>query len=100
MWKLQLDKVKKIPTEPSRPAEALSEKYGDWEGKENAYRTFWTCRGSFWKIWGLRPRVLYWVYTVIVKPTITYTTLVWWPRVRLKTNRTELSKLYRIACSV
>jgi hypothetical protein len=29
MWKLQLDKVKKIPTEPSRPAEALSEKYGD-----------------------------------------------------------------------
>jgi hypothetical protein len=37
-----------------------------------AYRAFWTCRGSFEKTWGLKPKVVYWIYTVVVRPIVTY----------------------------
>jgi hypothetical protein len=36
-------------------------------------------RGTFWRIWGLRPKVMYWIYTVIVRPIVTYAATVWWP---------------------
>jgi hypothetical protein len=31
----------------------------------NAYKVFWTCRGTFGKTWGLKPKVVYWIYTVV-----------------------------------
>jgi hypothetical protein len=30
-----------------------------------AYKAFWTCRGTFSKTWGLRPKVVYWIYTTV-----------------------------------
>jgi hypothetical protein len=27
-------------------------------------RAFWTCRGTFGKTWGPKPKVVYWIYTV------------------------------------
>jgi hypothetical protein len=33
-----------------------------------AYKVFWTCRGTFGKTWGLKPKVIYWIYTVVVRP--------------------------------
>jgi hypothetical protein len=39
-WKKQLDKV-----------------------IDKAYKAFWTCRVTFGKTWGLKPKVLYWIYT-------------------------------------
>ncbi|XP_017464533.1 PREDICTED: uncharacterized protein LOC108357952 [Rhagoletis zephyria] len=29
--------------------------------------------------WGLKPRILHWMYTAIVRPIISYGALVWWP---------------------
>jgi hypothetical protein len=52
MWKRQLDVINK------------------------AYRAFWTCRGTFGRTWGLRPQVVYWIYTVVVRPIVTYTATV------------------------
>jgi hypothetical protein len=26
---------------------------------------FWTCEGTFGKIWGLKPTVVYWIYTMV-----------------------------------
>jgi hypothetical protein len=41
-----------------------------------AYKAFWTCRGTFGKTWGLTPRVVYWIYTAVVSafygPPLTY----------------------------
>jgi hypothetical protein len=63
-----------------------------------AYRAFWTCRGTFGKTWGLRPQVMYWIYTVVVRPIVTYAATVWWPRMKYGTSRAELTKLQRMAC--
>jgi hypothetical protein len=41
-WKKQLDKVIKM-----------------------TYKTFWTCGGTFRKTWGLKPKVMCWIYTAV-----------------------------------
>jgi hypothetical protein len=35
--------------------------------------------------------------TMVVRPIITYAATVWWPRVKFKTSKVELSKLKRMA---
>jgi hypothetical protein len=42
--------------------------------------------------------VIYWIYTAVVRPIVTYAATVWWPRVKLKRSQAELSKLQRVAC--
>jgi hypothetical protein len=37
-----------------------------------AYKIFWMCRSTFGEIWGLKPKVVYWIYTVVVSPITTY----------------------------
>jgi hypothetical protein len=64
-WKKQLDKV-----------------------IDRAYKSFWTCRGTFKKTWGLKPKVVYWIYTVVVTPIVTYAATIWWPTVKNKPGRT------------
>jgi hypothetical protein len=34
---------------------------------------------------------------MVVRATITYATIVWWPRVKFKTSRAKLSMLQRMA---
>jgi hypothetical protein len=74
-WKKQLDKV-----------------------INKAYKAFWTCRDTFRKTWGLKPKVIYWIYIAVVRPIVTYAATVWWPRVKFKRSQAELSKLQRVAC--
>jgi hypothetical protein len=50
-WKKQLDKV-----------------------INKAYRAFWTC--TFEKTWGLKPKVVYWIYTAVIRPIVTYAATV------------------------
>jgi hypothetical protein len=45
------------------------------------------------KTWELKPKVVYWIYTAVVRPIITYAATIWWPRIKLKTSQAELSKL-------
>jgi hypothetical protein len=63
-----------------------------------AYRAFWMCRDTFGKTLGMKPKVMCWIYTMVVRPIITYADTVWWPRVNFKTSKVELSKLQRMAC--
>jgi hypothetical protein len=60
-----------------------------------AYRAFWMCRDTVGKTWGLKPKVMYWIYTVVVRPIVTFATTLW---VQFKTRKVELSKLQRMAC--
>jgi hypothetical protein len=63
-----------------------------------AYRAFWTCKGTFGKNWGPTPRVVHWIYTMVIRPVLIYSPMVWWPRVRHNVSRAELGKLQRLAC--
>jgi hypothetical protein len=47
----------------------------------------------FGKTWGLKPKVIYWIYTVVLRPIVTYAATMWWFRIKFKT-----SKLQRMAC--
>jgi hypothetical protein len=62
-----------------------------------AYRAFWTCKGTFGKTWGLKPRVLHWIYTMVIRSILIYGSMVWWPRLRY-ISRMELYKLQRLVC--
>jgi hypothetical protein len=42
--------------------------------------------------------VVFWIYTAVVRPTITYAATIWCPRVELKIIQTELNELQRMAC--
>jgi hypothetical protein len=55
-----------------------------------AHKSFWICRGTFWKTWGLKPMVIYCIYTAVVSPIATYAASVWWTRVKLKPARQNL----------
>jgi len=59
-----------------------------------ADRAFWTCTGTSGKIWGLKPRVVHWIYTMVVRPILTYGSTVWWLRVR-KMSAGQSSASYR-----
>jgi hypothetical protein len=62
-----------------------------------AYRAFWTCNGTFGKTWDLKPRVVHWFCTMVIRPVLTYGCTVWWPKVRYNVSRTELSKLQNLS---
>jgi hypothetical protein len=63
----------------------------------NACRDFWTCKGTFVKTSSLKPQVVFWMYTMVMRPMLTYGSTVWWPRVICKVSRMELCKLQRLA---
>jgi hypothetical protein len=63
-----------------------------------AYRAFRTCKGTSDKTWGLKPRVVHWIYTMVIRPVLPYSSMVWWPKIRYNVSRTELSKIKRLAC--
>jgi hypothetical protein len=47
------------------------------------------------KAWGLKPKVVYWLYTSVVSPILTYATLLWWE----KASQTSVNrKTAHLAC--
>jgi len=50
------------------------------------------------KKWGLRPNMVHWLYTRVIRPSILYGALVWWPKVIQETTKTQLGRIQRMAC--
>ena len=50
------------------------------------------------KTWGLKPKMTNWLYITVVRPIITYASLVWWPKVEQRTAQNKLQRLQRLAC--
>jgi hypothetical protein len=48
-----------------------------------AYSSFWLCHQSLVKTWGLKPKVVHWLYTDRVRPMLMYTAIVCWLKVGL-----------------
>jgi hypothetical protein len=47
-----------------------------------AYWAFCTCKGTFGKMWGLKPTVLCWIYAMVIRLILICESMVWWPRVK------------------
>jgi hypothetical protein len=56
------------------------------------------CRRVCGRRWGLRPRVVSWLFTSVVRPSITYASLVWWPGCETTRAQQALSSVQRLAC--
>jgi hypothetical protein len=59
---------------------------------------YWQCRLAVGKTWGLSPKVVAWLYTSVVRPILSYASLVWWRRVELKNAQKSLSHLQWMTC--
>ena len=44
-----------------------------------AHKLLWTCRRACGMGWGLRPKVVHWLFVAIIQLTISFESLVWWP---------------------
>ena len=55
-------------------------------------------RRSVGKTWGISPKIAQWIYTAIIRPTITYAAVVWWSRVDKKVACNKLNHIQRLAC--
>jgi hypothetical protein len=62
-----------------------------------SYRAFETCRCTSGEAWGLKPKMMYSIYTLILRTVVTCAATVWWPRINFKRITAELSKLRRMA---
>ena len=63
-----------------------------------AYNVLWVCRRAYGAMWGLRPEAVHWVYVFIIRPSITFASLVWWSGCQTARAKKTLSRLQRLAC--
>jgi hypothetical protein len=63
-----------------------------------ACNLLWACKRACGVRWGIRPRVVHWLYVFIVMPSITFASLVSWPGCEAARAKQQLSKVQRLAC--
>jgi hypothetical protein len=61
--------------------------------------SFWLCYRTLGITWGLKSKIVHWLYTGTIWPRLIYMTTVWWRRVGLATFRVEHLCLQRLACA-
>jgi len=62
------------------------------------HNLLWACRRVCGAGWGLRPKIVHWLYVAIVEPTISFASLVWWPGYQTASTKKKPSKVQRLAC--
>ena len=63
-----------------------------------AQNLLWACRRAYGVMWGLRHSVVYWIYVSIIRPFVTFASLIWWPGCQTASAKKELSRFQRVAC--
>ena len=54
----------------------------------------WSCGATR----GLTPKVVHWLYVSIIRPSITFASLVWWPGCQMANAKKRLRTVQRLAC--
>jgi len=65
---------------------------------KKAQNLMWVCRRACGVTWGLRPRAVHWLYVAIIRPSVTFASLVWWPGCQTASAKRKLSRVQRLAC--
>ena len=55
--------------------------------------SLWLCRRAIGSNWGLKPDTLLWIFKAILRPRLTYASIVWWSRVKQKAAMARLERL-------
>jgi len=56
------------------------------------------CRKACAATWGLRPKESHWLYVSIIRPSITFASLVWWPDCQTASANKKLRSVQRLVC--
>ena len=59
---------------------------------------FYAYKKTFSKRWGLKPYIVHWMYTAVIRPILTYGALVWWNAANTRTYLSILGRVQRLAC--
>jgi len=65
---------------------------------KKAQNSMWACRRACGVTWGLKPSVVHWLYVAIIRQSVTFASLVWWPGCQTASAKKKLSKVQRWAC--
>ena len=66
--------------------------------RKKALIAWYTCNKCFSRKWGLKPYIVKWIYTAVVRPILCYGALVWWRAAKIKVRRDRLGTVQRKAC--
>ena len=61
------------------------------------YNLLWAFRRVCRARWGLRLKLVQWLYVGIVRPAISFASVVWWPGCQTASAKKKLSKVQRLA---
>jgi hypothetical protein len=62
-----------------------------------AQTTFVAVRHTSGTKWGLRLNMVHWLYTRVIRLSISYGALIWWSKITQKTTKTQLRRIQRMA---
>ena len=65
---------------------------------QKACRIYGQCRKFFGLSWGLKPKYIYWMYSMLIVPYLMYGCAVWWQRGEVGVFRSQLNHLQRMCC--
>ena len=65
---------------------------------EKARGCLFQCQKVLGKTWGLKPKVMKWMYEMIIKPIMTYGSVVWSKRLQVNQSRKKIDRLHSMAC--
>ncbi|KAI5705593.1 hypothetical protein M8J75_000064 [Diaphorina citri] len=84
------------PSDTARPGTPLRKpQKDDWELAKNVVTHK---KRTFGKSWGLKPRVMNYLYREVIRPTVTYCAVVWWPKTDQRQAKELLDKIQRLGC--
>ena len=66
---------------------------------EKARAKLWICMTFVRDKWGAQPKIMHWMYTAIVRPPISYSSIAWWNKTEEVTvQKKKLNSVQRIEC--
>ena len=65
---------------------------------DKATTSLFVCKKMLGKSWGINPSMTHWMFTSIVRPTVSYAAFPWWEKTLEATTQKKLKKLQHLAC--
>lgn len=65
---------------------------------KSAICALWQCRNAICSSWGLRPKIVKWIYTGIIRPFLDYACVAWSKAASTSAGVKALTKVNRLAC--